>query len=271
MAFSMNEVKVVVGTGTTKRGVRLASQFCDESNVIEAATLREAEISDLVSILNNEGIKTECDEVNSWVRDKYVFRNGLFYSTKDCGYLAVGGLMLFGEDCILTSAKLPSGIGKTREETKDILCKGYDVTRVYFMPPHQSKDHIDLYLLLLPDIGVLVTDIEYYDENKRIVDEVVRKEQLNCIRVPRTKVTINSECRDSACLETDTYPTNSLDILDDSGTLLIFTAMADNPSPLREALREYKTRVIEVPFARQCLSKGSIRCKTNFVPNDYSY
>jgi len=268
MAFKMSEVKVVLGKSVTQSGIAFGALFGGQEMAERIGRAREEEVAGLASILEQEGVQAVRQNVDLWVRDQYIFRNGLFYSTQQCGNWAVGGAMLFADDYVLAPVTLPSAVGKTDAETRNELREMYGVSRVHFMPTHQNKEHLDLYLLLLPDINVVVSDSSYYDQNKDAVDRLAERETLRVMQVPNAQVTILSDPID---LQANTYPTNSIDLLDDSGRLLVFTAKPDGKSPLVEALSDYNVRVIEVPFARQCLSNGSIRCKTNFVPLNYQF
>lgn len=271
MAFKTNEIKVVLGKSVTQGGITLGALFGGQEVAERIGKAREDEVAGLASILEQEGVQTVRPNVDLWVRDQYIFRNDLFFPTQQCGNWAVGGAMLFADDYMLVPVTLPNAVGKTETETRDKLCEVYGVSRVYFMPTHEKKDHLDLYLLLLPDINVVISDSIYYARNKLAVDELARAENLRSLQVPNAQITVPSDPTDPTDLQlqANTYPTNSIDLVDSSGKLLVFTAKPDGKSPLVEALADYNVRVIEVPFARQCLSNGSIRCKTNFFPLDY--
>ena len=132
------------------------------------------------------------------------------------------------------------------------------------MPTHLGKDHLDLYLLLLPDIGVIVADSVYYSQHKQAIDEVARIERFHCITIPNTPAKIFWQPAMKS------YPTNSLEMINNEGTLLVFTSKPFRQSPLVDALSRYPVRVIEIPFARHNASHGSIRCKTNFALIDFT-
>ncbi len=260
MTFKTSEVKVVIGEESLEG---LYSVL-----IAQVKYNRLKEVLDLKKALEEHGIKTVSPHLGPWPRDKYIFRNGRYFSAVESGNFGIGGAMIFAKDYMLAPITLPHSVGETTEETRDILCRAYGVSKVYFMPVQERVDHLDLYLLLLADINVLVSDSTYYTEHKLTVDALARAENLQLISVPNATVTIPS---DPQSLLVNTYPVNSIDLLDDSGKLLVFTAKPDEESPLVKALANYKVKVIEVPFARQNLSHGSIRCKTNFVSIDYQF
>lgn len=262
MAFKISEVKVVVGFGEKP------DTIFDPPLIKQIKSNRRKEVSNLIIALKEEEVEAVGPYFGLWPRDTYIFRNGKYFSAEECGNYGIGGAMLFAKDYMLAPVGLPTSVGKTDVETKDILCSAYGVSKVYFMPTQKGVDHLDLHLLLLEDIKVLISDSTYYAQHKLAVDELARAENLHSLQVPNASVTIPSNPSD---IKVNTYPTNSIDLVDNSGKLLVFTAKPDEQSPLVSALADYNVKVIEVPFARQNLSHGSIRCKTNFVSMDYQF
>lgn len=267
MAFSINEVKVVVGQDSTERYSQVVKLQIDSPEYVidNIVKLRKKEIDGLISFLEKEGITTDNSRKWVWPRDDYIFHNNLFFSAYKCGNWAIGGAHLFTKDYVLVPEIFPNFVNRTKEEVTKIFCDSFNVKRCHFMPIMNDKHHLDLYLLILPDLGVLVSDSEYYRTNKQIIDEVAKKEDLDTIVVPNPDASI------SPLLKTKSYPTNSLDIMQESGKLLVYTAKPDVESPLVSALKNYDVQVIEVPFRRILLSGGSIRCKTNFTPRSYNF